>query len=76
MPIHDYKCRDCGAQFEVIVLGTDVPVCATCGSAKLTQLLSALAPAGKSATFIKNARKVAARQGLFSHYKRSERPRS
>ncbi|MBN1814964.1 MAG: zinc ribbon domain-containing protein [Anaerolineae bacterium] len=41
MPIYEYRCRDCGATFEVLVrVGTDV-ACPHCGSASWDKLLSA-----------------------------------
>lgn len=76
MPIYDYRCEDCRKECEIVVLDASAPLCPSCGSAKLTKLLSVTAAPGRSQTFIKNARKVAAAQGHFSHYKRSERPRT
>ncbi|MBN1979101.1 MAG: zinc ribbon domain-containing protein [Anaerolineae bacterium] len=41
MPIYEYRCRDCGETFEVLVrAGTDV-ACPHCGSASWDKLLSA-----------------------------------
>ena len=76
MPIYDYECRQCRHELELVVLDTRDIVCAHCGSTDLKQLLSPTAPPGKSATILQNARKVAAGEGHFSHYARSERPRS
>ncbi len=42
MPMHDYKCLDCGQQTEVLVVGSaDTPQCGACGSRNLEKLLSA-----------------------------------
>ena len=42
MPIFEYKCQDCGAQFEELVAGRDdCPPCPECGSAKTGKLMSA-----------------------------------
>lgn len=40
MPIYDYKCRNCGEQFELLVLGSRTAACPACESADLEQLLS------------------------------------
>ncbi len=41
MPIYEYRCRDCGATFEVLVrTGTEVR-CPQCGSASRDKLISA-----------------------------------
>lgn len=75
MPIFDFECNACGNTFELLVLGSAAPVC-SCGATDLRKLISPIAPEAKSKTFVKNARKVAAREGHFSHYSRSERARS
>jgi putative FmdB family regulatory protein len=41
MPIYEYRCRDCGTSFEVLVRGGNVISCPHCGSSSLTRLLSA-----------------------------------
>jgi putative FmdB family regulatory protein len=40
MPIYDYKCRTCGVQFELLILGSRVAACTSCESLDLEQLLS------------------------------------
>lgn len=47
MPIFEYRCRDCGAEFEKIVRsGGDPVVCEQCNSRKLDRLLSVFAVSG------------------------------
>lgn len=46
MPIYEYHCRDCGAEFEELLLSTtrDAAVrCRGCDSRRVTRLLSAFA---------------------------------
>ena len=40
MPIFDFICGDCGEQIEALVRGSQVPVCAKCGSEKLEKQMS------------------------------------
>src|SRR5229473_3349809 len=41
MPLYEYRCRDCGKEFEALILPSfsNVPACPACGSTKLEQLL-------------------------------------
>ena len=43
MPLFEYHCRDCGQQFEILILGgTSEPVrCPHCSSEQVAKLLSA-----------------------------------
>lgn len=54
MPIFEYRCRDCGAEFEKIVRSDGDPVvCAECRSRKVERQLSVFAvsgPRGESVT--------------------------
>ena len=40
MPIYEYGCRDCGAEFEKLVSGKTEVVCPSCASARVMRRLS------------------------------------
>lgn len=75
MPLHDFRCTACGAQFERLVRGSEAPSCPHCASSALERLVSAIAPAGRSAAIVASARRAAAREGHFTNYSRAERAR-
>lgn len=76
MPIYDYHCSACKRTFELLVRASTVPACPTCGSQQLEKQVSRPAPQGQSAGMVSRARTQAAREGHFSHYPASERPRN
>ncbi|ARE40427.1 Reverse gyrase [Rhodovulum sp. P5] len=77
MPIYNYRCNACEAEFELLVrLSSDTaPTCPECDSSDLTRMVSRIAPPGKSAEIFASARKQAAKEGHFSNYSKSERPK-
>ncbi len=50
MPIYEYTCRRCGAEFEVLIRGQETPQCPTCQSADLQKALSSFAVGGSGAS--------------------------
>ena len=40
MPIFDYKCRECGQQFEAFIRGVVDVKCEACGSGEVEKMLS------------------------------------
>lgn len=62
MPLYDFKCLDCGNQFEALVLKTE-PSCPSCGGQRLEQLISMFAVDSDSIrkTNIASARKANAK---------------
>jgi putative FmdB family regulatory protein len=47
MPLFEYRCKDCGSQFEALVMNQkEVVVCACCKSKKLERLFSGFATSG------------------------------
>lgn len=44
MPIYEYKCRKCGKEFELLVMGDGTkPACEHCGSSSVDKQFSAFA---------------------------------
>ena len=76
MPIYDYQCNACENVFDKLVLGSTVVTCPKCGSDNLQKLISKPAPPGQSAGLIKKARAQAAKEGHFSNFSASEKPRT
>lgn len=75
MPLYDYRCKQCAKNFELLVRSSTVPTCPHCGSQDLEKQVSLTAPQGKIAGIFSQARAQAAREGHFSNYSPSERPK-
>ncbi|MBL8276821.1 MAG: zinc ribbon domain-containing protein [Pelomonas sp.] len=76
MPLFDFQCSACQAQFEKLVRSGDTPACPHCGSTALNKLeVSRLAPAGKIEAIRLSNRRAAQAQGLFNHYSPSDQAR-
>lgn len=73
MPLFSYQCRVCDNTSELLVMQSDNPRCPHCGSTVLERLISRPAPPSRSKGAIGAARSLAAREGHFSNYTRSER---
>lgn len=43
MPIFEFRCRECGGQFELLVRGQERATCPSCSSTGLDRLMSAAA---------------------------------
>lgn len=43
MPLYDFRCRTCSAEFEALVRTGDTPRCPECGGGDLERLLSTFA---------------------------------
>lgn len=74
MPLFDFHCVKCDKTFELLVKASSTPVCPECGGEMTKQVSCPVAP-GQSAGIIASARRQAAREGHFSNYKPSERPK-
>lgn len=75
MPLYDYRCKACQAEFELLVRASTVATCPHCSAADPERCVSRIAPAGRTAGIIAAGRRRAAREGHFSNYSKSERPK-
>ncbi|MBS4095235.1 MAG: zinc ribbon domain-containing protein [Sulfuricella sp.] len=75
MPIFDFRCGECSKTFELLVRSATVPACPACGSEQLEKQVAAPTAPGQSAGLVAKARAQANKEGHFSNYKRSEKPR-
>jgi putative FmdB family regulatory protein len=73
MPLYDYQCKACAAEFELLVRGGTTPACPQCGAIDPERRVSLTAPQGQSKAIIAAGRKAAARAGHLSNYSRAER---
>jgi putative FmdB family regulatory protein len=73
MPLYDYHCKACDAEFELLVRSASVPACPQCTSTDLQRRVSLTAPQGTSGAIMAAGRRAAARQGHFSNYSKAER---
>lgn len=74
MPLYDFKCSKCDKTFELLVKISSTPSCPECGG-EIEKLVSRPSAPGKTAGIIAEGRAQAAREGHFSNYKPSERPK-
>ena len=74
MPLYDYRCNRCRAEFELLVRASTVPICPHCHASELERAaVSRIAPAGKIEAMRMSNRRQAAREGHFSHLSQAER---
>ncbi len=74
MPLFDFHCDTCNKTFELLIKASSTPVCPDCGGAVEKQV-SCPVPPGQSKGIIASARARAAREGHFSNFNASERPK-
>lgn len=74
MPLYDFRCNTCNRTVELLAKAESTPACSVCGEA-MEKLVSAPQAPGKSVGIIASARAQAAKEGHFSHYKKSEKPK-
>lgn len=72
MPLYAYNCQNCDAQFELLVRGSDVPACPSCGSEKIQQQVSKICVEIKYPAIAKSWRQRAFREGDLSNCSKEE----
>ncbi|MEP9353482.1 zinc ribbon domain-containing protein [Xanthobacter sp. KR7-65] len=73
MPLYTYHCPDCDKEFEQLVSASDTPACPACGSARVEQMVSRIAPEAKLKAVAKAWRAQATKEGHTSNFGSSER---
>ncbi len=72
MPLFEYRCLACESQFELLIRGSDVPVCPSCGATSLERLLSMFAVSSEGTTE-RNRKTLGAQQRQKSQATQKER---
>jgi putative FmdB family regulatory protein len=68
MPLYNYICQKCNAEFELLVRASDVPACPACGSEELQKQIARICGEIKSPGIAKSWRRAAAREGHLSNF--------
>jgi putative FmdB family regulatory protein len=71
MPIFEYRCVACGGQFELLIRGSVVPACPSCGALSPERVVSSFA-VSSDGTLQKNRKTLGAQQRLKSQEVRKE----
>jgi putative FmdB family regulatory protein len=70
VPIYDFRCDGCGAEFEELVRAQETPVCPRCGAPEPRRVLSQVSPPARI-----GLRGAAARRSDSTRRAREERKR-
>ena len=62
MPLHDFRCQACGAEFEALVRPPQAPACPSCAGADLERLLSGFSFSVRSGGLSNAARRAVQKQ--------------
>jgi putative FmdB family regulatory protein len=73
MPIYDFRCESCGAEFEELVPAGELPPCPSCGAPEPRRLLSQVAPTPRIGLRGAEARRSDATRKAREERKREER---
>jgi len=76
MPLFEYRCLSCDSQFELLIRGSAVPVCPSCGATNLDRMLSMFAVSSEDSQMrhretlgAQQRRKAQANRQEREHYK-------
>lgn len=73
MPIYSFHCARCDEEFESLVSsGGEAPACPACGSTGADRLPASPSIGGRLKSTVQRARTLAAKEGHFSNYSKSE----
>ncbi len=72
MPLFEYRCPACDSQFELLIRGSAVPTCPSCGSTSLEKMLSLFAVSSEG-TVLRSREKLGAQQRVQSASNQKER---
>jgi putative FmdB family regulatory protein len=72
MPLYGYNCQNCNADFELLVLSSEVPACPSCGSDKLQRQIAKICVEIKYPAIAKSWRRAAASSGDLSNFSKEE----
>lgn len=74
MPFYSFHCSRCSEDFEALmsISATELPACPACGTTEVERLPSAPAIGGRTKSLTQQARSMAAKEGHFSNYSKSE----
>ena len=73
MPLYDYVCQTCNAEFELLVRSSDTPTCPSCGGVDLRKQVAKIASEIKYPAIAKSWRRAAALSGDLSNFSQAER---
>lgn len=62
MPLYDFRCRSCGAEFEALVRPPQDPVCVSCSSVDLERLVTGFSVSVRSGGLSPAARRAVQKQ--------------
>jgi putative FmdB family regulatory protein len=72
MPLFEYRCTACDSQFELLVRGSSVPTCPSCGATTLEKMLSMFAVSSEGSQ-LRSRQSLGAQQRVQSAAAQKER---
>ena len=73
MPLYDYVCKTCKAEFELLVRSSGIPTCPSCGGIDLQKQVAKIASEIKYPAIAKSGRRAGAFSGDLSNFSQGER---